>query len=891
MHGCLAHDSFGKARISAAARDALARLDRLTLFLTEEYEGIVADARALFSRGEIEALIVDAAGGYILKADRDPITFNSAQPLNLTFLGRPYQVIEVDIEAFDRVWHKDGFDYEPDGDPAIMASLARAAMRGIALPPPAVAYTHEGWGFFEGRGRLLYMRESGFKTMPLAVPVDDAKRLRAAAGMALPDVGAGAAGIVSPAPRPYADILDAIGQVAFYVSGRIATAIMMCAIVGGEAETARIAKLIRRRDARKLAPVLDFETPNVNALNELRMSLMGLIREVSDDQRQVILDSLKTGVARGLNPVDIAREFRGSIGLTSAQQRYVENYRRALERVHLDAEAQANALGRALRDGRFDRTISGAGRSGKALSQEQIDKMVGRYQERMVMRRAETIARTEALTAAHMGEMAAWQAAIDSGDIRAEEITQSWLSAHDARVRITHRALDGQQRQWGAAFDSISGAKIRFPGDPLAPAAERINCRCVLIRQISEQPLTPDASPVNYADEIAQEAADQSASAESQTLDLAEGLASDEAAAVEAEAAAEIDQAALADLERYIEQQKATIPPAAEPAPKIAIEDPTKRGAGANFANSVKKSFAEGTNDIARAAINKAAPIEVEAGEAIGYDNSGKLFMHVASPSNKTEANVFAHEFGHYLDNAYAADPTSRFGVRYKSAEFAQTLIDTHERWNRVAAQPGQVPWRNLDQVADFIVERFGMRASDLSDKMIKSFLDAEISRFEISTGFDLSRLFGKDLLKAAEFVRAVEAGNGQRIAAVLHHDFLYKPIGDWTLRDQLSHSLRDIIGSVSRLEYGGGHDFKYYYSGRGIDAAQNLAGGLKLNDKLRLDFLSEENTTEAFANWFQMYTRGPAERMLMRLIFPEMNAAFEGFLKSIAGRRWFSWF
>lgn len=505
-------DKAGRPGLSAAARAALARYDKLVLFLEDEFAAAVDDASDAFSLGTLAELITDAnAGGYLWKDDEPvTLTFNTAQPLNLTFLGRPYVVLDVDIARFDAAWDREGFDYEADADRVIMESLRRTAARGIELPPPAVAWTHDGWGFFEGRNRYLYMRDSGFEKMPIAVPLDDAKRLMKAAGLASLAAGTGGAVHADAYARPYADILDAVDHVSFQIAQRFATAVMMCAIVGGDAETARIARLLdlRSRRASKLTPVMDFETPNINALNELRMSLMGLIREVSDDQRAAILQALKDGVARGLNPIEIARSFRGTIGLTSAQERYIANYRRALEQVHADVEAKVDALGRALRDGRFDGSVARAFDTGKALTPDQINKMVERYRERWIKHRAETIARTEALTAAHMGELAAWEAAIEAGDIKAHEITQTWVSAHDSRVRLTHRALDSQQRQWGKPFDSPSGAKIRFPGDPLAPPRERINCRCVLTRQISEVPLNPDGTPiVNYAEELAHDAA------------------------------------------------------------------------------------------------------------------------------------------------------------------------------------------------------------------------------------------------------------------------------------------------------------------------------------------------------------------------------------------------
>jgi hypothetical protein len=55
-----------------------------------------------------------------------------------------------------------------------------------------------------------------------------------------------------------------------------------------------------------------------------------------------------------------------------------------------------------------------------------------------------------------------------------------WHSQEDARVRPTHQALNGTVAAMDAAFTSPSGAKLRFPGDPRAPIAERANCRCWL---------------------------------------------------------------------------------------------------------------------------------------------------------------------------------------------------------------------------------------------------------------------------------------------------------------------------------------------------------------------------------------------------------------------------
>ncbi|WP_416355554.1 hypothetical protein ACLNGM_15050 [Aureimonas phyllosphaerae] len=45
-------------------------------------------------------------------------------------------------------------------------------------------------------------------------------------------------------------------------------------------------------------------------------------------------------------------------------------------------------------------------------------------------------------------------------------------------MRHTHRLLNGRAVEIDGVFYSSSGAALRFPGDPNAPASEIIGCRC-----------------------------------------------------------------------------------------------------------------------------------------------------------------------------------------------------------------------------------------------------------------------------------------------------------------------------------------------------------------------------------------------------------------------------
>jgi uncharacterized protein with gpF-like domain len=220
--------------------------------------------------------------------------------------------------------------------------------------------------------------------------------------------------------------------------------------------------------------VIDFDITNWRAVEVARENQLRLVREFSDEQRAVTRDIIRQGVQDGENPRVTARKIRESIGLTRKQQQSVENFRRMLE------TRDRTALTRALRDRRFDPTIERAIRSGRPLTEAQIDNMVDRYRERMLKMRAETIARTEALRAVNQATHQMFNQAVEMGLLQQNNIIQEWNTAKDERVRGTHQAMHGQIRPFGVPFTTGSGASLMYPGDPAGPARETINCRCAV---------------------------------------------------------------------------------------------------------------------------------------------------------------------------------------------------------------------------------------------------------------------------------------------------------------------------------------------------------------------------------------------------------------------------
>jgi len=210
------------------------------------------------------------------------------------------------------------------------------------------------------------------------------------------------------------------------------------------------------------------------------------IVEILTDQRTMIREYLTLGMRSGTNPITVAldlvgrinsatgRREGGVIGLTQSQMQWLVNYERELR-----SDNPLAALSRALRDKRFDSAVRKAAREGTAIPEAQINSMVRTYTNRAMRYRAETIARTEALTSLHEAQRQALQQAMAAG-IDPESVRYIWRTAGDARVRDSHAAMDGDVRPEGEPFLSGAGNYLEYPGDPKAPPEETINCRCWL---------------------------------------------------------------------------------------------------------------------------------------------------------------------------------------------------------------------------------------------------------------------------------------------------------------------------------------------------------------------------------------------------------------------------
>jgi hypothetical protein len=234
---------------------------------------------------------------------------------------------------------------------------------------------------------------------------------------------------------------------------------------------------------RKASVEFTFDQLNPYAVQAATDFRQRLITEVDQDTADAIQATITSGLARGLSPLDTARDVKDIVGLTTRQAQAVLNYRQALE------TAPRQTLSRTLRDRRYDVAVNRAAVSGEPLSEAQLDRMVERYAERMLAYRAQTIARTETLRAANAGVEAAWLQAEseEAWDTDAFELRRFWVTAGDEKVRPDHAEIPNLNPDgvlMDEPFQYPGGRTISRPGDPDSDADMTINCRCTEAAQL-----------------------------------------------------------------------------------------------------------------------------------------------------------------------------------------------------------------------------------------------------------------------------------------------------------------------------------------------------------------------------------------------------------------------
>jgi len=213
-----------------------------------------------------------------------------------------------------------------------------------------------------------------------------------------------------------------------------------------------------------------------------------LIRGIIEDQRIAVQDMIWRGLRDGRNPrqtsldligrVQGNRRVGGIVGLTSPHARAVLALRAELS----DPATADGYFSRKVRDKRFDGAVRKATSEGRAVSKREIDRIATRYADRLLKWRGDMIARTETIAALNAGRHEGLEQLIDRGEVSRDAVSVAWSATMDGRTRDLHRNLNGQQIGFGEAFQSQTGARLRYPGDSElgATGEDVIGCRCYL---------------------------------------------------------------------------------------------------------------------------------------------------------------------------------------------------------------------------------------------------------------------------------------------------------------------------------------------------------------------------------------------------------------------------
>lgn len=233
--------------------------------------------------------------------------------------------------------------------------------------------------------------------------------------------------------------------------------------------------------------VFRFDVRNSRAEAWLRDNSSTLVTRITEEQLSLVRNTMLDGMTNGINPRSIALDLVGRydpvtqqrtggiVGLNQQQKTYLSNARKDLETL------DSRYLTRELRDKRFDGIVQKAIDSGTPLPADQIDKLLTRYSDKMLLNRGETIARTEAIASLNQAQLESVKQMVETGSIDNQDVKREWDSTgRDGRTRDSHLAMDRQRVGPDEPFTTPDGEKLMFPGDTSLGASgdETINCRC-----------------------------------------------------------------------------------------------------------------------------------------------------------------------------------------------------------------------------------------------------------------------------------------------------------------------------------------------------------------------------------------------------------------------------
>lgn len=209
------------------------------------------------------------------------------------------------------------------------------------------------------------------------------------------------------------------------------------------------------------AIAFDHLSPKV--IDAIRTLESDALNTLKSDVKEVTRAFIENGLRDGKAPRAIARQLRTVIGMAPNQEAAVRNFEKLLR------SNDGEALNRALRDKRFDGTITKAF-AGDGLSESQIETMTAAYKRRMIAANANLNASTHTRSAYKLGQKLSWQDADEQGVVPEEfEATKTWVHFDQENPRPHHVAMDGETVPVDQNYSN---------GDSYAGEGDPWNCKC-----------------------------------------------------------------------------------------------------------------------------------------------------------------------------------------------------------------------------------------------------------------------------------------------------------------------------------------------------------------------------------------------------------------------------
>ncbi|MFC3628210.1 hypothetical protein ACFOM8_01985 [Paracoccus angustae] len=218
------------------------------------------------------------------------------------------------------------------------------------------------------------------------------------------------------------------------------------------------------------------------------------VTAINEQDKQAARAAILAGFQQGQHPNRIALDLAGRlnrgrnqeqnqrtggiVGLSEPQQAYVASMRDRL--LSGDPAEMRKVLDMTRRDKRYDAIVEKAIKDGKPLSQEDAARLTGRYADRLLALRGETIARTETGMAVMAARMDSFRQGLAKTGYPVEAVTRKWrhggggLEPRLLHIQMNNKTVQGMT----TPFVLPDGTMMMHPLDPAGGAKHVANCTC-----------------------------------------------------------------------------------------------------------------------------------------------------------------------------------------------------------------------------------------------------------------------------------------------------------------------------------------------------------------------------------------------------------------------------